>query len=53
MRRIRTEREGAAPAEAAWDRVSDISSYRERNPRVVDGGGRFEDANGGRREAGA
>lgn len=53
VRRIRTEREVAVPAEAEWDAPTSIPSYRERSPRVVvAGGGRFEDENGGRREAG-
>jgi hypothetical protein len=39
MRTIRTEREIAAPIAVVWDELTDLSSYREWNPHVVDAGG--------------
>ncbi|MDS0296198.1 SRPBCC domain-containing protein [Halogeometricum luteum] len=43
MRTIRTEREIAAPAEAVWEVLTDLSAYREWNPHVVDAGGRLRE----------
>lgn len=46
MRTIRTEREIEAPIDVVWDELTDLSSYREWNPHVVDATGTLRE--GGR-----